>query len=51
VVEALGLPTPSGDPLLHYADELKVDIWPLTRVRQGTRDPLLDAANASEQLG
>ena len=51
VVEALGLPTPTGDPLLHYADELKVDIWPLTRVAQGTRDPLFENANASEQLG
>jgi uncharacterized protein YqjF (DUF2071 family) len=51
VVEALGLPAPSGDPLIHYAEEIKVDIWPLKRVRQGTRDPLLDAANASEQPG
>jgi uncharacterized protein YqjF (DUF2071 family) len=51
VVEALGLPKPSGEPLLHYADELKVDIWPLRRVAQGTRDPLFEAANASEQPG
>ena len=51
VVEALGLPTPAGEPLLHYAEELKVDIWPLHRVAQGTRDPLFEAANASEQLG
>jgi uncharacterized protein YqjF (DUF2071 family) len=51
VVEALGLPTPTGEPLLHYAEEVKVDIWPLKRVRQGTRDPLFEAANASEQLG
>ncbi len=51
VVEALGIPTPTGDPLLHYADEIKVDIWPLKRVRQGTRDQLFEAANASEQLG
>jgi len=32
MVEALGLPTPTGEPLLHYAEELKVDIWPLVRV-------------------
>jgi uncharacterized protein YqjF (DUF2071 family) len=51
VIEALGLPSPTGDPLLHYADEIKVDIWPLTRVRQGARDQLFEAANASEQLG
>jgi uncharacterized protein len=51
VIEALGLPTPTGAPLLHYAEEIKVDIWPLTRVRQGTRDPLFEAAGATEQLG
>ena len=51
IVEALGLPTPTGEPLLHYAEEIKVDIWPLRRVAQGTRDPLFEAANASEQLG
>jgi uncharacterized protein YqjF (DUF2071 family) len=48
MVEALGLPTPDGEPLLHYADELKVDIFPLLRVRQGTRDRLFEAANAAE---
>jgi uncharacterized protein YqjF (DUF2071 family) len=51
VLEALGLPAPAGDPLLHYAEEIKVDIWPILRVRQGTRDPLFDAANASASLG
>lgn len=29
MVEALGLPTPAGEPLLHYAEELNVDIWGL----------------------
>ncbi|MCU1265781.1 MAG: hypothetical protein JWM21_2099 [Acidobacteria bacterium] len=29
MIEALGLETPEGDPLLHYAKELKVDIWSL----------------------
>ncbi len=32
MVEALGLPAPVGEPLLHYAEELKVDIWPLVKV-------------------
>lgn len=32
MIEALGLPTPAGEPLLHYAEELKVDIWPLVRM-------------------
>jgi uncharacterized protein YqjF (DUF2071 family) len=31
MIEAQGLPTPAGEPLLHYAEELKVDIWPLKR--------------------
>ena len=26
-VEAMGLPTPTGDPLLHYAESLSVRIW------------------------
>ncbi len=34
MVEAAGLPTPSGEPLLHYADELKVDIYPPVRLRR-----------------
>ncbi|HZT59940.1 MAG TPA: DUF2071 domain-containing protein [Pyrinomonadaceae bacterium] len=51
MLEALGIPSPAGDPLLHYAEELKVDIWPLRRVAQGTRDPLFERANASESLG
>jgi uncharacterized protein YqjF (DUF2071 family) len=29
VVEALGLPEPTTPPLLHYAEEIAVDIWPL----------------------
>lgn len=32
MVESLGLPTPAGEPLLHYAEALKVDVWPLDRV-------------------
>ncbi|MDQ3667613.1 MAG: DUF2071 domain-containing protein [Acidobacteriota bacterium] len=29
MIESHGLPTPAGDPLLHYAEELSVEIWPL----------------------
>jgi uncharacterized protein YqjF (DUF2071 family) len=44
MVEALGLPTPEGEPLMHHADEVAVEIWPLeSRAvagrRLGLRDP------------
>jgi uncharacterized protein len=29
MLESHGLPTPEGEPLLHYAEEIGVDIWPL----------------------
>jgi len=29
MIESLGLPTPEGEPLLHYAEEIAVDIWSL----------------------
>ena len=32
MIESIGLPTPHGDPLLHYCEELSVEIWPLKRV-------------------
>lgn len=32
MVEALAVPAPAGEPLLHYAEELKVDIWPLVKL-------------------
>jgi uncharacterized protein YqjF (DUF2071 family) len=32
MIESHGLPKPEGDPLLHYAEEISVDIWPLRRV-------------------
>jgi hypothetical protein len=48
MVEALGLPTPEGDPLVHYADALKVDIFPLLRVTRRSRETLFDPANAAE---
>jgi uncharacterized protein YqjF (DUF2071 family) len=32
MIESHGLPTPQDDPLLHYAEEISVDIWPLEEV-------------------
>jgi uncharacterized protein len=32
IVEADGLPKPTGQPLIHYAEEVHVDIWYLERV-------------------
>ena len=32
MIESLGLPTPAGDPLLHYAEAISVNIWPIKRV-------------------
>lgn len=29
MIESHGLPTPDGEPLLHYSEELDVDIWPI----------------------
>jgi uncharacterized protein len=51
MLEAAGLAEPTGEPLLHYAEELKVDIWPLVRVERDTRDHVFEPAGASESLG
>jgi uncharacterized protein YqjF (DUF2071 family) len=32
MIESLGLATPAGDPLMHYAEEINVDIWPIRRL-------------------
>ncbi|MGH9943856.1 MAG: YqjF family protein [Pyrinomonadaceae bacterium] len=32
MIEAQGLQAPADGPLLHYAEALKVDVWPLARV-------------------
>ena len=32
MIESHGLPTPVGEPLLHYAEEISVDIWPIRKV-------------------
>jgi hypothetical protein len=51
MLEAAGLPAPAGAPLVHYAEELKVDIWPLLRVERDTRDHVFEPAPAPESLG
>jgi uncharacterized protein len=32
MIQAQGLPGPNGDPLVHYAEALEVEIWPLEEV-------------------
>jgi len=34
MIESRGLPTPKDAPLLHYCEEIKVDIWPLEGVER-----------------
>jgi uncharacterized protein len=34
MIESQRLPTPQGQPLLHYAESIAVDIWPLRKVGQ-----------------
>jgi hypothetical protein len=51
MTEAVGLAAPAGEPLVHYAEELKVDIWPPLRVERDTRDHVFEPAGASESLG
>lgn len=38
MIESLGLATPEGNALLHYAEEIKVDIWPIRRTDTGRAD-------------
>ena len=42
MIESLGLPAPEGEPLLHYAESIAVDIWPLKRVRTGSGSDRVD---------
>ena len=51
MLEALGINAPPLPPLLHYAEELKVDIWPLMRVGEDTREQVFEPAGASEPAG
>ena len=32
LIESHGLPTPADDPILHYAEKISVDIWPLMKL-------------------
>ena len=32
MIESPGLPTPHGEPLLHYSEKIGVDIWPVKKV-------------------
>jgi hypothetical protein len=32
MIESAGLPTPDAEPLLHYSEEIGVDIWPLKKM-------------------
>lgn len=34
MIESHGLPTPEGAPLLHYAEEINVDIWQITECKR-----------------
>jgi len=34
MIESHGLPTPKGDPLLHYCEELSVEIWRLKEIQR-----------------
>ena len=34
MIESLGIAQPRGEPLLHYAESISVDIWPLQRVSE-----------------
>jgi len=51
VLEALGLSTPQGEPLLHYAEAIRTDIWPLRRVQQRIPTQVFEPTGAAESLG
>jgi len=34
MIESLGIAQPAGEPLLHYAESIAVDIWPLERMSE-----------------
>ena len=42
MVESLGIEEPKGEPLLHYAESLGVNIWPLRKVRTGSGSDRVD---------
>jgi len=38
MIGSLGLPEPASEPVLHYAESIAVDIWPLTGIHGGSLD-------------
>ncbi len=42
MIESLGIEQPKREPLLHYAESIAVDIWPLKRVRTGSGSDRVD---------
>lgn len=47
LIEAAGLPTPTGDPVLHHSDELAVEVWPArSTARSSEPDSLLESDGA-----
>jgi uncharacterized protein YqjF (DUF2071 family) len=42
MIESLGVTQPTNEPLLHYAESIAVEIWPLKAVRTGSRSDRVD---------
>jgi len=42
MIQSLGVEEPAGGPLLHYAESIRVDIWPLKTVRTASRSGGVD---------
>jgi uncharacterized protein YqjF (DUF2071 family) len=37
MIESLGLKTPKGEPVLNYAEEIEVDVWPIKKLSEARR--------------
>lgn len=46
MIESQNLSTPQGEPLLHYAEQLSVDIWPLKKQKPDRQVGLKESANS-----
>lgn len=47
LIEATGLPTPTGAPVLHHSDELAVEVWPVrSTTRTSESESLLESDGA-----
>ena len=51
LLEPLAIPAPQGEPVLHYAEEIKTDIWPLVRVQQRIPTQVFEPTGAAEGIG